>query len=93
MKTTTYICDKCKKSVGKDDLVEISFSAKLIKMPNNYSSSQTISKDVCKDCLKEKGLIIEFEPEKHEQDLKKNVKTIEDKLIDILDDLGVAFQE
>lgn len=93
MKTTTYICDKCKKSVGKDDLVEITFSATLIQTPNGYNRTQNIKKDVCKSCLKDKGLIIEFNQEKYEQDLKKNEKTMEDKLIEILEDLGVAFQE
>ena len=93
MKTTTYICDKCKKSVGAEDLIEINFSANLIKKPNGYYSSQPINKDICKKCLEEKGLIIEFNEEKYEQDLKKNEKTIEDKILEFLEDLGVVFQE
>ena len=93
MKTTTYICDKCKKSVGAEDLIEIKFSANLIKKPSGYYSPQLINKDICKKCLEEKGLIIEFNKEKYEQDLKKNEKTIEDKILEFLEDLGVAFQE
>lgn len=93
MKTTTYICDKCKNSVGKEDLVEISFSANLIKMPNGNNSYQSVKKDVCKKCLNEKGLILEYDKERFEQDLKKNEKTMDDKLIDFLSDLGVMFQE
>lgn len=93
MKTITYICDKCKKSVGAEDLIEIQFSANLIKKPNGYHSLQTIKKDICKKCLEEKGLIVEFDQEKYEQDLKKNKKTIEDKILEFLEDLGVAFQE
>ena len=93
MKTTTYICDKCKKSVGAEDLIEIKFSANLIKKPNGYHSSQLINKDICKKCLEEKGLIIDFNEEKYEQDLKKNEKTIEDKILEFLEDLGVVFQE
>ena len=93
MKTTTYICDKCKKSVGAEDLTEIKFSANIIKQPNGYNSSQIINKDICKKCLEEKGLIIEFNQEKYAQDLNKNKKTIEDKILEFLEDLGVVFQE
>ena len=93
MKTTTYICDKCKKSVGAEDLIEIQFSAILIKKPNLYNSSQTIKKDICKKCLEEKGLIVEFDQEKYEQNLNKNEKTIENKILEFLEDLGVVFQE
>ena len=93
MKTTTYICDKCKKSVGAEDLIEIKFSANLIKNPTGYNSSQTINKDICKKCLEEKGLIVEFDQEKYKQNLKKNEKTIEDKILEFLEDLGVVFQE
>ena len=93
MKTTTYICDKCKKSVGAEDLIEIKFSASLIKKPTGDNSLQIIKKDICKKCLEEKGLIVEFDQEKYEQNLNKNEKTIEDKILEFLEDLGVAFQE
>lgn len=93
MKTTTYICDCCKNSVGKDDILDITFQANLVKAPNSYYATQSIKKDVCKKCLEKKGLILEYNKETHEQDLKKNEKTMEDKLLEILEDLGVAFQE
>ena len=93
MKTVTYICDKCGKSVGETELVSLSFSAQFIKHPNGYNSSQSAKKDVCKNCLREKGLITEYTKETHDADIQKTEKTMETKLIEFLEDLGVSFQE
>lgn len=93
MKTTTYICDKCKKSVGKEELIEINVSGILIDVPNGYRNNQLISRDICKSCLREKGLLLEYSKETLENYTKKNIKTLEDKFLEILEDLNVAFQE
>ena len=94
MKTTTYICDLCKKSVGEAELTTLSVSMKMQRSPSGYASTITVNKDVCKDCLEKKGiLVIVPEGKKHDDVVAKNEKTLEDKLIDILEDLGVAFEE
>jgi sulfur relay (sulfurtransferase) complex TusBCD TusD component (DsrE family) len=95
MKTTTYICDICKKSVGEAELVTVEISAKMMKMPNGYMQQQRVSKDICKDCLKGRGIVTEYVPGENdlEEITKANNKTLESKLVDILEDLGVQFQE
>lgn len=92
MKTEIYTCDLCKKSVGSNQLSHITLNTRGITLsPNKYHSDIKI--DICKDCLKKKGFIIEATPEEVEQADKANQKTIESKIIDILEDLGVAFHE
>ena len=50
MKTTTYICDKCKKSVGATGLYSVEVSLK--RPTGGYSSTMhSASKDICKECL------------------------------------------
>lgn len=93
MITKTFICDVCKKSVGETELTTITISNKMVKSPNGYASTQNVSKDVCVHCLKSKGLLVEVEPSEIEATILKNQKTFEQKFIDILEDLGVAFQE
>lgn len=94
MKTTTYICDVCKKSVGESDLTTLSIQMKACKAPNGYASTFTVNKDVCKDCLEKKGILIVVpDGQKHENVVAQNQKTLESKFIEILEELGVQFQE
>jgi hypothetical protein len=94
MKTTTYICDTCKKSVGETELTTLSISMKMSKSPSGYAATVTANKDVCKDCLEKKGILVTVpEGQKHEEAVAKNQKTLESKLVEILEDLGVQFQE
>jgi hypothetical protein len=86
MKTTTYICDKCKQSVSKDDLVSIEISYKL----SQYTKARA-EKDICKTCLDSLGLLKEADPKTQDEDIAKNNKTLESKLLDILEDLNVQF--
>ncbi len=93
MRTETYICDICKQSKSKDDLAKISIKSEGIIMKNvGYGGLQI---DVCPECLKKKGFIVDKKI--IEKDLEsaqlKNKKTLEDKLFDILEDMGVAFVE
>ena len=95
MKTTTYICDKCKKSVGATDLYSVEVS---LKKPdsNGYSSTlHSTSKDICKDCLKSIGILTEIPEDKKQSEAQqtKNQKTFEDRFCDMLSDLGVLFEE
>ena len=59
-----------------------------IKGVNNYSQLEI---DICKDCLKAKGFIVEKPPTENSE--KHNAITLEDKLYDILEDMGVSFVE
>jgi|WetSurMetagenome_2_1015567.scaffolds.fasta_scaffold1303762_1 hypothetical protein len=99
MKTTTYICDDCKKSVGELDLCSIRVTLTVsTKMSGSYVSNHSVNpieKEVCVDCLKKHGIVSqEFIDNKQSRELEaKNVKTIEDKMLDILEDLGVHFDE
>lgn len=93
MVTKTFICDICKNSVGETELCEVEV---IIKKPQDrYTKMVTCKKDICKGCLKKKGIITELTG-KREEDIKNdtaNQKTFESKLIEILEDLGVQFVE
>lgn len=95
MKTTSYICDCCKKSVSQEDLVSLNITCSGLRFSNN-SYKPTVSKeiDICKSCLSARGFVIE-KPEdgQFEQVNKQNERTLEERFIDILEDLGVAFVE
>jgi hypothetical protein len=94
MITKTYICDVCKKSVGESELYGVSVSITVPKKPDTYSQKLlTINKDICEECLKNKGIVVDIPEDKKNKISESNKKTLESKLIDILEDLGVAFQE
>lgn len=91
--TMIYTCDICKTSKSKDDLARITVKAEGIRMKGVGFSGIKI--DICPDCLKKKGFVVDF-PDKNdenEQALVKNKATLEDKIYDFLVDMGVAFTE
>jgi hypothetical protein len=91
MKTEVFTCDICKQSKSMGDLAKITVKAEGIKMKNvGYGGIQI---DICPDCLKKKGFIVEPKPETVEQAEMQNKKTLEDKIYDFLSDIGVAFVE
>jgi hypothetical protein len=94
MRTTTFICDVCKKSVGETELCQVDTSVKMPRLDRGMKLA-SCNKDVCKECLTKKGLLIEYSGSDKERadQVASNQKTLESKLIDILEDLGVAFQE
>ncbi|PXV88389.1 hypothetical protein C8E03_108116 [Lachnotalea glycerini] len=93
--TTVYTCDICKQSKSNDDLLKIKVTAGTYRGVRiaGFTGATTLEVDICKECLKKKGFVVESKKEEEEQDAKKNQKTLEDKLYDILEDMGVAFQE
>lgn len=97
MITKTFICDKCKKSVGETDLRQISVKITKSGVPSYDRLNISVDKDVCIDCLKKANIVTEMTPEEKEKKgaeiQAKNVKTVEDKLLELLEDLGVAFAE
>lgn len=95
MITKTYICDKCNKSVGENELIPVSVEVKLpARVGSNYRRSTECKKELCKSCLVKVGIIVEVpESEKEETIQAKNIKTLEAKFIEILEELGVNFVE
>lgn len=93
MQTTNYICDVCKTSKSKEDLCQMRVTTQGLKIKEG-GYYQELNVDICKDCLQKKGFIINPKPEETEDDIKKkNSQVLENKLIDILEDLGVQFYE
>jgi hypothetical protein len=92
MKTTTYICDKCKESKSQDDLVPIELTYNIAR-PNSYRHTVRHSRDLCKGCLDKLGLLTELPESPHDEELKKNDRTFESRFIDLLSDLGLMFEE
>lgn len=91
-KTTVYTCDICKQSKSDTDLAQIEVKTTGIKIKNcdRYSPLKI---DICKSCLEKKGFIIEAKDMEEGTVEAKNKMTLEDKIYDILEDMGVAFQE
>lgn len=93
--TTVYTCDICKQSKSSEDLLKLEITAgsyQGLKIAG-CSGSKTLKVEICKDCLKKKGFIVESKKEEEELHAKQNVKTLEEKIYEILEDMGVAFQE
>lgn len=95
MITNTYICDICKKSVGESELFPVHISLTVPKRPNTYSQKLlSYNRDICKECLEDKGIITERPEGESEQSLQlKNNKTIESKFVELLQELGVIFEQ
>jgi len=93
--TTVYTCDICKKSKSFEDLLKLEVTAGSyngVKIAG-FSGSTVLKVEICTECLKKKGFIVDFKEETKEQDAKQNKKTLEEKIYEILEDMGVAFQE
>ena len=91
MQTTNYICDICKTSKSKEDLCQMRVTTQGLRIKEG-SYYNELNVDICKDCLEKKGFIINPKPEQTEEDIKKkNSQVLENKLIEILEDLGVQF--
>ena len=90
--TTVFTCDICKQSKSQGDLAKITIKTDGIKMKNiGYNGLQI---DICQDCLKKKGFVIEHKTDEELKEAQaKNQVTLEDKIYDLLSDMGVVFQE
>lgn len=92
--TTVYTCDICKGSKDRNDLakIEVKVEGLRIKGVDRYTSLKT---DICKECLRKKGFVVEpkVDDEENQQTEGRNRLTLEDKIYNILEDLGVAFAE
>lgn len=98
MITKTFICDVCKKSVGEFDLFKVTTNLEFPRLSGSgYRTTNLTScqKDVCRGCLEKKGLVTEGygEKENAKEIEAKNQKTLESKLTEFLENIGVAFVE
>lgn len=93
MQTTNYICDICKTSKSKEDLSQIRVNTRGITISQNHYHPD-IEFDICTECLKKKGFVVNPIPEDQKEEAANvNKKTLENKILDILEDLGVQFYE
>ncbi len=91
MKTITHICDVCKQSKGEEELSHLEVRSNGLEFFDRYKA-MTI--DICKSCLEKKGFIVNRREGQSTADVQKiNHKNMEDKIVDILNDLGVQFYE
>ncbi|MCI8346595.1 MAG: hypothetical protein HFJ12_01425 [Bacilli bacterium] len=91
MKTITHICDLCKQSKGENELAHLEARSRGLGLFDSY---RTLEIDICKSCLEKKGFIVNRKEEQSTKEIQDaNSKNLENKIIDILDDLGVQFYE
>lgn len=94
MEVVSHVCDICKQTKTKDEMIQMYLSQRNVYSCKVKIIDNELKLDICPDCLKKKGIVIEkTEEESVEEILKKNEKTIQEKLTEILDDLGVTFYE
>lgn len=91
METITHICDICKQSKGKEELARLEVRSSGLEFLDRYATKKV---DICKACLEKKNFIVNNREDKTLNEIKNiNNKNLEDKLIDILSDLGVQFYD
>ena len=93
MKTEVYTCDVCKQSKSKGDLCYMDVSTRGITLTENkFAPAKHF--DICKDCLKKRGFVVSASTKEEAVEAdRSNEKTLENKIIDILEALGVSFVE
>lgn len=89
--TTVFTCDICKQSKSKGDLEKINVKTDGIRI--NGEGYSGLGFDICRNCLKKKGFVVEVKDGEGEQAEAQNRATLEEKLCDILMDLGVIFEQ
>lgn len=91
METITHICDVCKESKSKTELARLEIRCNGLSFFDRYT---TLKVDICKSCLEKKNFTVNKREDKTEEEIQNtNSKNLENKIIDILSDLGVQFYE
>lgn len=95
MTKTIHTCDICHQEKEASELAKIELRSAggiNIKGSSGYFGTGHIL-DICHDCLNKYGFDVEKKSdEEHKKQAEQNRKTLEDKLLDILEDLGVRFE-
>lgn len=90
--TMVYTCDICKNSKSKDDLARITIKTEGIRMKDVGFGG--ITADVCPDCLRKKGFVVETKTDEERENAgAQNKVTLEGKIYEFLADLGVVFED
>ena len=87
MRKYVFSCDICGKEKEGKELKQLEIKSRDITF---IGSSYGRNFDICTDCLTEKGFKLN---NKENDESKHNTKTIEDKLVEILQDLNIQFYE
>lgn len=88
-RTIVDTCDICKKQKDLKEMARISIEVSGIHI-KNADRYNPMKIDICKECLEEKGFDVVGN---YERAAENNKKTLEEKLLEILEDLGVSFEE
>lgn len=93
--TMVYTCDICKGSKDRNDLAKIKVHVEGIRVKGVNMKYGALEIDICKECLKKKGFIVEskVDDDENQQTEGRNRVTLEDQLYGILEDMGVVFAE
>jgi|BioPla2DNA2_1021312.scaffolds.fasta_scaffold134457_2 hypothetical protein len=91
MKTQVYTCDTCKQTKSENELCQISVITRGITNGDKYAPPLEI--DICRTCLEKKGFVVKDRDMLTDVENKQNKQNLEDKIIDILRDIGVAFYD
>lgn len=95
MRKEIFTCDICHREKKPQELARLeirSASGINIRDANGYFGTGHLL-DVCPDCLKKYGFDVEKKQgAEREKQAEANQKTLEDKILDILSDLGVVFE-
>lgn len=94
MRTEVYTCDICKQSKSKSDLSQMEVKAAgLMFESGRYAEPKKF--DICKDCLKKHGFVVN--PKEEEMSNREaenhNENMLRNKLLDVLAELDVQFYE
>mgnify|MGYP000981848794 CR=1 FL=1 len=91
MKKIVYTCDVCKQDKSENGLCQITVTTRGISNNDIYAPPLLI--DICRACLEKKGFVVKDRDTLTDVENKKNKQTLEDKIIDILRDIGVVFYD
>ena len=87
----THICDICKQSKGKEELARLEVRSSGLEFLDRYATKKV---DISQAFFSNKNFIINNRENKKLNEIQNiNNKNLEDKLIDILSDLGVQFYD
>lgn len=98
MRTTVCTCDVCKQSKSESDLAHfrISLLSGGLVFGGISTGSSSIDRDICSDCLKKKGLLVEPKSDAYEDKISAkdaSNQSFKEKFIDLLTELDVSFIE
>lgn len=83
MLVSTYFCDSCKLEFDRTQVHDVTIQVYM----RCHTSAVHVTKHICTDCLEKKG----FVQDRYESEA--NRKTLKERAVELLSDLGVSFNE